>query len=279
VRRAIFFAVGIILTCADCSLFVDLSGLDESGDAGAFDAATEAASGTDAAATDAGVSPLDAGDASASGPIFLDDFDRADSSTIGNGWIAKQPAFVIGGDMLVRDDFGNLNYVDNILYRPAAENILDVRATVELSYASVSDAEYPQLHIRVQTGSVTTPGTLDSYDFFPNGGVGSGNMIISRQHGGSSSTGSILCGFSMSAAFDTTHRFRFSLSAKGTTSIALSGTVETLMGATWQSLGSTSCMDTDPTKIDQPGSVGVSGANQGEQTGDFSYDNFTLYAL
>jgi hypothetical protein len=271
-----------VFACVACSL-TDFSGFSggaqpdvEAGADAALDSPTSDSSSTPDALADAST------DSPEASVVFFDDFNRPDSPTIGNGWIPKQPAFTIKSNRLDRLVANGLTYVDNILYRPPAENLLDVRISEELTFAAPvgQHAEYVQLHLRVQTDTVTTGGQLDSYEMFPpSGGISS--MIIVRQHGGVTGPGPgvILTTVGLSAPFDTTHTFRLSLSAQGTNPVILVGTIEVLNGTSWQVIGQGSVSDFDAERIDRPGSVGITATSAGEQTGDYSYDNFRVERL
>jgi hypothetical protein len=101
---------------------------------------------------------------------FYDSFNRADNTTVGNGWTEKNPnAFMIQNNELpsVGPTEG---FQQDIMYRPAGEARLDMESSIEFrrltSGPDLYTANWPQVHARVQTNTVTFPYTLDSYIFF-----------------------------------------------------------------------------------------------------------------
>ncbi len=256
-----------MLLATGCAALTNLDALRGDGGATADATPSDATPSNDAA--DAST------DATDGGVVFFDDFNRADSNQIGNGWLTKMLAFDIGANALQRvDPNPSISYVDNVVYRPFAESILDVKVSVVVRYASFSNAPYPQIHLRIDPTTVATPAILDSYLFFPTGG-GMTGMTIGRQHG---SGYAAIGAFAVNPPLDTTHTFRFTFSAKGTASVVLDGTVEVLSGSNWTVAGSGTTTDTDGTRLVTAGPVGLSGSN-GEAAGDYTYDDFTVTAL
>jgi hypothetical protein len=210
--------------------------------------------------------------------LFADDFNRADSLNVGNGWIAKSPALVISNGRLARRVFGNSGYTDNLLYRPASEDALDVKLSVEVRFLHmVPNSDFPQLEARVREGNVSTPGMLDAYLLFPTSGSTAG-LTITRQLGGNSNTGGTVLGsFTLPVPLDLSHSFRFTLSVSGTNPVQLAASAEVYddLGKTWIANGSTTAVDADPARIQEAGTFGVSAGSAFEQSYDYSYDNFT----
>ncbi|MEO8875645.1 MAG: hypothetical protein ABI461_08670, partial [Polyangiaceae bacterium] len=139
-RRKAKYAAIIAVFCAvpACSLFVSLDDLSGApGSDASFDAGTDtqvegspsAESGSgDASATDAG---SDSGSTT-----FTDDFNRDDNELIGNGWIEKAPAaYSLKGNAVVRSTpEAGVDFADNLVYRPAAQDVRDVALSVEFAY-------------------------------------------------------------------------------------------------------------------------------------------------
>jgi hypothetical protein len=232
----------------------------------------------DAAATLDGSTVDTAVPAAPDGALFFDDFDRADSTTIGNGWIAKRPAFDIAGQTLLRHATGP-NYSDNVLYRPVAEARADVWVSAIVRFYKLgSNNDYPQILARIDPTTVATAGTLDAYLLFPANG-GTTTMVITRQRGPESGMGGTSLGnFQLNMPFDVDHVFRFNLIVSGATPVTILGSVEIFDNGSqsWISDGSAAFTDTDPQlRLTSPGVMGVSGSSQ-DQSGDFSYDDFTV---
>jgi hypothetical protein len=68
------------------------------------------------------------------------------------------------------------------------------------------------------------------------------------------------------------------LTAQGANPVSLMGTVEILQNNQWISAGTTSYSDSDVTRLDTTGSVGI-GVSGGETAGLYSYDNFIRTSL
>src|SRR5687767_14227610 len=66
---------------------------------------------------------------------FSDNFTRADSDAVGNGWIEKHPDLFSIAANRAQKNARSSSYLDNVLYRPAAENVLDVEATAEIRFS------------------------------------------------------------------------------------------------------------------------------------------------
>ncbi len=261
-------AIVVAVYCAACSLVVDLSDLGH-------DAASEAGDGTTSFdAGDAG----DAGDASDAGDAetgynFSDDFDRPDSGTIGNGWIAKSPAFEIASGRVRRVNESALDFRDLVLYRPPSEAYLDLQASVEvvLSNVGADSGSWEQLHVRVQPSTISVPNTLDAYIMFAqNGGTTAIEIARTRLQQAYVVLGTL----QLTAAMVVGTTYRFTLHVSGTNPVAIVGSVERHDATSWTLIGSTTIQDVDTANaIVTPGVAGVS-ASIVDPTGAYSYDNF-----
>ena len=92
---------------------------------------------------------------SAANAQFVDDFDRPDNAALGNGWIEKTPSAFDLNNGAARKLFISSDYRDNIVYRPASENALDIEASLEFRLTSGSPG-YPQLLTRVLPSKVSS---------------------------------------------------------------------------------------------------------------------------
>lgn len=252
---------------AACSLFVSLDDLQGPGgvttpesDGGALDALAEV--GSDAG-SDAG-SPTDAGLDSS---LFVDDFDRPDDDQVGNGWIEKNPAaFGIAGDRAVRTSDRSVDFANNLFYRPASEDVADTEVSVELTF--VDDAGgYPQVHARAQSDTIAQSGALDSYLLYVQT---SATGFLSRVRGSLDLTDLQPIVISPPLAIGPTYRFRLKVS--GAHPVHVTGYIEIEAGPTWNVIGFANVDDDDPMRLDDAGSVGMSGSK--DDVG-YSYDNFS----
>jgi len=208
------------------------------------------------------IDPATAGD-------FTDAFTRADGANIGNGWIEKTPnTFSLAANEVTKPSAG-FDYRDNLVYRPAAENVLDVDASVEIRFTGAPG--YPQLFVRGQTGTIANAGTMDAYLLYINSS--NTQAVLARQRG----TGfdSPLSTFTLAPALNTTDRFRMRLSATGTNPVALSAFVERWNGTAWQIIGQATASDTNAQRISTAGTVGFGGYT--ETT--YRFDNFSRTAV
>lgn len=200
---------------------------------------------------------------------ITDSFSRANSPDLGNGWIEKNPAaFSIGGQTAVKGP--GVGYLDNLAYRPASEDLLDVEASVEFELSSASPG-YPQILVRVQSNTVAVPGVLDGYIIYVNGGTN--EAILGRQVGGDFVT--TLASLNLNPLLNTTDNFRMRLRATGTNPVQLNAWIEREDGANWQIIGQASASDAAAARIATPGTVGFGGYIESS----YSYDNFVATDL
>jgi hypothetical protein len=194
-----------------------------------------------------------------------DNFDRADSATVGNSWVEKTAAaFAISGNRATKAAVGT-GYRDNIVYRPSGENVADVEASVELRITGGSPG-YPQVLTRVQTDTVGITGLLDGYILYVSDSFT--NVVLGRQSGANFVT--TLANITTSPAMNTTDTYRLRLRTTGTTPVAVTGWVERLNGATWDVIGTATVNDNDGARFTAAGSVGFSGYVES----NYSFDNF-----
>lgn len=202
---------------------------------------------------------------------FLDTFTRADSATIGNGWVEKAAAaFSIVGNEAAKVAAGGSDYRNNIVYRPAGEDLLDVEASAELRFLSMP-AGYPQVFVRAQAGTIATSGQLDAYLLYVNDSAT--QAILARQRGGNYDTP--LATFGLSTALNTTDRFRLRLRAEGGNPVQLGAFVERLVSGNWQIIGQAAFSDVATARIATAGSVGIGGYVET----NYRYDNFSRTSL
>jgi len=201
---------------------------------------------------------------------YFDDFGRPDSAALGDGWIEKQPgAFSLAGGVAVKNAVSSA-YRDNLVYRPAVEDLLDVEASVELTLLDGS-VGYPQLMVRLQSNTAATPNSLDGYILYMNNSTT--QAVLGRQTG--SSFVNTLATLFLTSPLNTTDRFRLRMRAVGSSPVVLDAFVERLGTAGWEIIGQASANDAAANRIDSAGSVGFGGYVESSYT----YDNFTRVFL
>ena len=197
--------------------------------------------------------------------FFFDAFDRPNSNNLGNGWVEKSPqAFDLAGGQASKQATGT-GYLDNVVYRPASEDVLDVEASVELQVGTLPPG-YPQLFTRLQSGTAGTPGSLDGYLLYVDGGAS--EAVLARQNGFNITT---LASFGLTPNLNTTDTFRLRMRTTGTNPVVIDAFIERLDAANWITIGQTSVTDATPTRIDTAGSVGFGGFIEAA----YNYDNFS----
>lgn len=260
-RHARWLLVGGALAFAQCTLVVDTDGLAD-GPRPAPDAGAE--SGTDAG-EEAGT---DAGDA----PDFVDTFDRPASDALGNGWTEKRPdAFRITGGGGVDKAETESDFRDNVVYRPADEDVRDVEVSVEVS--DLAEGTYPQLILRGRRSTIGISNELDAYVFAVFGQAR--ELVILRQR--SSDPFVELATEPLPAAISSAERYRLVASARGTTRVELSFRFERYdeVDDAWETLQDATAVDDADVRLAEPGAVGFGGS----LFGDMRYDVFTWRAL
>jgi hypothetical protein len=194
---------------------------------------------------------------------FVDDFSRPDSDSLGNGWIEKTPAaFFLEGAEASKQSF-NTDYTNSLVYRPAAEDMLNVEAAVQLRLRNSSPG-YPQLVARLQSGTANVVGSFTGYLLYIDGSTA--RAYLGRQQGTSLAS---LSGIDISPAMTTTDTYRLRMTVTGTTSVQIQAFVERLNGAIWQIVGQTSYTDASAQRISSAGSVGFGGYVENSYTFDY----------
>ena len=198
------------------------------------------------------------------GEVF-DDFNRADSTQLGNGWIEKSdPAFQIVNNELLKAGVSS-GYLDNIAYRPANEESQNSDASVEFRLTDTSPG-YPQLFTRLQSATAANSDELDGYVLYINNSTG--QAILGRQTGSDFVTALATVNFSEALNLASTYRMR--LQANGTNPVSVTGTMERLTTSGFVTIGVATAQDNAANRIVSPGVSGVGGYV--EQS--YIYDNF-----
>ena len=198
---------------------------------------------------------------------WSDDFNRPDSPTLGSGWVQKSSAFSLAGNQVIKAPT-SVGYPDNLVYRPAGENVLDAEASVEVRFSSLPPG-YAQVFVRGQTDTIAQAGVFSGYLlFFDND---PGRAFLARIEGGPA--GYVpLAQIAIDPVVNTTDTFRLRLRALGTNPVALDAFVERFTGTDWVVIGQAAFDDAAATRFATAGTVGFTGYIEG---GVYTYDNFT----
>jgi hypothetical protein len=171
---------------------------------------------------------------SSAGGSFFDDFNRANNAAIGNSWTEKFPnAFSISNNEVVMVDTAPVDYHDAIVYRPMAEDRLDVEAGLE--FRVLPGQNFPQVHARVQRDTIAQTNTLNEYLMFVDGfEPAPGRAIIARQQAVTGQFECYMLAIPFPSALTTADRYRMRLRVTGTASVTLQGFVERFTGTGWE---------------------------------------------
>lgn len=204
--------------------------------------------------------------------MFVDDFERPDSDALGNGWIEKTPTTWRIQDSVVRRIASATDYRDNLVYRPASEDIRDVEISVELAITALPP-NFPQIFVRGQKGTIATADTYDGYLLFLIGDPAGTAAVIGRQRG--NVFVETLTQFELTEEVTTGPRYRMTFRATGTNPVQLLGRFERAVPGGWTTIGQATATDAAMNRITGPGTVGFSGDNAATWT----YDDFTRTPL
>lgn len=182
---------------------------------------------------------------------FTDNFNRADSSTVGNGWIESVDAVWSILNNQLRHTPNGSNYLTQQIWRPASENFAN--GTIEVEWKRSTTSQYPIICARKQAGANT---------FYMGWVFGTSNFFISKVVNG---TRTDLASKTVSALSTTTNAYKLTLT--------LSGSSLTLRVDGVTNPGFIDELSTTDSSITASGQLGLSGATGSGPTID--YDNFS----
>ena len=171
---------------------------------------------------------------------FVDNFNRANSATIGNGWTEKNPsAFAITNNEVTSVDTTPIDFHDNIVYRTSSsEDLLNVEVTEEFRRIN-GNVRFPQLHARVQRGTLGFEDTLESYIlYFEDNLPSPGGLAIAVQPAITNQPECIIGVIPLPQALDQTSRYRLRFRVQGAYPVQLTGFIERYDGNAWQVMNS-----------------------------------------
>lgn len=201
--------------------------------------------------------------------MWTDDFERADSADLGNGWIERSPGtFALAQGRVVYDGVP-MAYQDSVFYRPFEEALLNLEVSIEFTHVGEFNFSTPQLHARIQEDSLgPVVQSINAYIVY----LSQPDRIdISRVEG---DTFARNVSEPIEPELPAGVTYRLSLRVTGTDPVELVGEVESLDGGAWTSVQTVTLTDADPTRITDPGAFGASGSN----AVTFEYDNFAVIA-
>lgn len=137
-----------------------LDGASSSGDA-----ASDASSSSSSSSSTGGV---DAGHDSGGTPptVFRDDFNRAASPDLGNGWIEKTNHFSIQENKLAKTGTIHDGYFNMVCFSPLAGRDVQIDLDVVFPSPDTGVKAFPQLVLRAPADTVSTYNTYDGYTFW-----------------------------------------------------------------------------------------------------------------
>jgi len=207
----------------------------------------------------------------APGGDFVDLFSRADGPSIGNGWIEKNaPTYSLAGGEVVRIETAE-SYRDNMVYRPASEDVRDVEISLRVRFTAIPPG-YAQIFVR---GAAATIAATDAYDGYLLYVVGSraDQAVLGRQRG--SVFVATLSSFPLSPPLDASSTYRMTLRASGAQPVALQAKIERRENGAWATIGETAVEDGDATRLEAAGTVGFAG----NEAATYVYDEFRRVLL
>lgn len=204
---------------------------------------------------------------------FTDDFERPDAVAIGNDWIEKHPlTFAIAGGRMVFESEG-VGFENGLVYRPAAEEVLDVEVSVEVRFDVASPPNHPQVHLRSDAAVIGELDTVHAYVIFIEDDNGSALAIARVDADGVwGAYDEVLLPEPLEVAVD----YRMRASTIGTDPVVIDAAWERLEGEEWVVVTTLQLVDDTEGRIVDPGTVAVSG--DGLELG-FSYDDFVRQPL
>jgi hypothetical protein len=204
--------------------------------------------------------------------LLVDDFDRPDAEAINNGWIEKTPAaFTLVDGRAKKQLTTTSDYRDNLVYRPASENLANVEIAVDVTFTATPPG-YAQIFVRARSATITASNSYDGYLLYVVGDS-PGQVTLGRQLG--TVFVETLSSFSVSPAFVANQRYRLTLRAVGKSPVKLSARVERVDASGVTLVGQTSAEDADPRRIQDAGTVGFSGSDEAT----YAYERFHRIGL
>ena len=203
--------------------------------------------------------------------VFVDPFSRPDGQAIGNGWIEKNaPTYSLAGGEVIRIETIE-SYRDNMVYRPASEDVRDVEISINVRFTAVPPG-FAQIFVRGAASAIAAPDSYDGYLLYIDGEQ-TDLAILGRQRGSDFVT--TLASIRLSPPLDAGSTFRMTLRATGARPVALRARLERLENGAWIRIGEAAAEDDTNVQIDTAGTVGFAG----NEAATYVYDDFQRVSL
>lgn len=205
-------------------------------------------------------------------PTFFDDFDRADSQAIGNGWIEKQPTiFSISENEVVAADDLFHPYYEQVVYQD--ESVSDIELRVEFRIDSPDPLNEPHLVARAQPEGLEPSAFNRCYILVPQ--LGQDRLCLMRFDPGGAFTQQ--CTDWPDSDFVIGDRYRLVMTIEGPGPVEMTGRLEHAAGDAWEEVVAVEWVDNNAMQIDGPGAWGFSGGTSGTYYTNFVFDNYSAF--
>ena len=163
---------------------------------------------------------------------FFDSFNTADSPTLGNGWTEKTPEPFSITNNRVTSVYSEEIYRDTLVYRPQAEDRLDVEVSAE--FVRQPAGQYTQIHARAKRATVGTPDYLESYIFYVEDNEVSGAMAFAVGPPVVGTGECIIDQLPLPQPLQVGERYRMRFFVTGQDPVRLEGRVDWFQNGAWQ---------------------------------------------
>ncbi len=208
---------------------------------------------------------------SASGPSFLDTFDRPDQAGVGNNWVEHDPGvFSIANHEVHRVVQGD--WTTNMVSQPP-DGTLDLEIAMEFVVTDTATPDWPQIFVR------GIPANFDGYYLWVDTGPSATDLRpldLARKPDDQSWWTPLATTMVPTATVGS--RYRLRLRATGAHPVHLQAWYEIFDGSAWSSSITLTADDNDPDALVDPGVWGFDG-HTGSTGGPYVYDNFSMTKL
>lgn len=197
---------------------------------------------------------------------FTDNFDRANSTAAGNGWVEKTDHFSIAENKLVNVSSTDDGYFNIAAWTPLSAADVQVSYDVTFPTDSTIDAD-PNIIVRAPASSVTDYDTYDGYIFY----FYRDYVEIAREDIGPSNV--TLDGKDIVPPLSANTTYHATFQVTGTNPVILTASIKDAQGATITTLSAT---DSSAKAFTAAGRVGIGSGTGGHS---LKWDNFVETSL